>query len=110
MTAPQIPSQTAYDRSATLTGQDPVPFGKFGPKGTKRSMRAVPNWYWKWFLDQDFARYWPAVQAYAANRLCLAEVPTPTSKTDTRPKGPAQPPTAWQGPDLPTPDPDDIPF
>ena len=83
-----IPSQKSYERSATLTGKDPMPWGKY--KGTE--LRRVPQWYFKWFIAQGFREYWPALRDYAKQRLGLDELP---KVLDRRPKGPAQPPTPW---------------
>ncbi len=86
----EIPSQAAYDRSATLIGTDPMPFGKH--KGME--LRRVSQWYLKWFLEQGFREYWPALRDYAQKRLGIDVLPT---IIDKRPHGPAMPPTAWVG-------------
>jgi uncharacterized protein (DUF3820 family) len=83
-----IPSRQTYDRSVQLLGTDPMPFGKWRGK----ELRLMPQWYFKWFVTQNFREYWPALRDYAQKRLGLAELPV---LVDNRPKGPAQPPTEW---------------
>ena len=38
-----------------------MPFGKY--KGTR--LGDMPDWYWKWFLDQEWCDKWPDLAEYA---------------------------------------------
>lgn len=44
-----------------LHDDDKMPFGKW--KGTR--LGEVPDHYWKWFLQQEWASEWPELLAYA---------------------------------------------
>ena len=52
------------NRSATLTDESPMPFGKW--KGSK--VGDIPDDYFAWLLDQDWKSKWPAVRDYAKER------------------------------------------
>jgi hypothetical protein len=65
------------DRRAPLDDRSLMQFGKF--KG--RALSRVPLWYFKWFLDSDIRRFWPALEAYALRRCGFApDAPAPRQK------------------------------
>ena len=49
----------------SLGDDDPMPFGKYGPKGADpRRMKEVPARYLDWLSGQDWIVKWPKVMAY----------------------------------------------
>ena len=73
---------TTPNRNGPLFDVDVAPWGKHAGK----KLIAVPLFYWRWFLSQEFRDYWPGLRDYAKRRLGLAELPPVEKKPDKRAK------------------------
>ena len=48
-----------------MIDDSPMPFGKY--KGTP--LRNMPDNYWRWFIEQEWAEYQPELLAYCEKKL-----------------------------------------
>jgi hypothetical protein len=73
-----------------LTDQDPMPFGKYGPRGERRTMEDVPSDYLLWLWDDEHAGMWKQepgqpVRAYIVENFNSLETDCPDRIINHRP-------------------------
>lgn len=56
---------TDMQGTGAMTDKSKMPFGKHAGK----LLEKVPEWYWKWFIEQEWAEYHEELLAYCEKRL-----------------------------------------